>query len=521
MANVKGFDDYDVMPQITGIDIVPSGGTVGQVLAKVDGTSYNYSWQTISAGDISGTGSSVDNELLRWDGVTGTLVQGYPAGSSVFFTDTGELNIVSDTTSYNLFLTNNTDGGNYLNVQNFNSNDALLLTQDTGGDTDLLIGADNGDVILQANSTGINTEVGSYNISGVDVIVPSGGTAGQVLEKIDGTSYNMQWATPTVGDVTAAANITDNSIVRGDGGAKGVQDSDGATTVDWTIGDDGQLIGIADVNGDYAFTIRNLDAVSGNGFSVTAGEALGDIAFHIGDSDDSFSLLELEADQGHFVLHKTYAQTLIDNGVVYGMDIQSSGVASDFNAQGGTYRIAGVDIVMPAGGTTGQVLQKVNGTDYNTQWASAGGGIPQILTDTIGQGSTTANVAVDATPTITDGVEVASITITPGATANWIELSWNIIGDISADRAGLLMLFRGSTLLTLATLNDVKRGWYGSFAPSIWQDNPNTTSATTYSIRLAISGGGTLYYGQDASGDDFNGTLPGTQRFFAKEMAVG
>jgi hypothetical protein len=32
--------------------------------------------------------------------------------------------------------------------------------------------------------------------------------------------------------------------------------------------------------------------------------------------------------------------------------------------------------VVPAGGTTGQVLEKVDGTDYNVQWAAGGGGSP-------------------------------------------------------------------------------------------------------------------------------------------------
>lgn len=50
MAGVKGKDNYTVMPQINSVDIVPSGGTTGQVLTKINATNYNYSWQTPSAG---------------------------------------------------------------------------------------------------------------------------------------------------------------------------------------------------------------------------------------------------------------------------------------------------------------------------------------------------------------------------------------------------------------------------------------------------------------------------------------
>ena len=42
--------------------------------------------------------------------------------------------------------------------------------------------------------------------------VPAGGTAGQVLEKIDGTDYNLQWATPSTGvtDHGALTGLTDD-----------------------------------------------------------------------------------------------------------------------------------------------------------------------------------------------------------------------------------------------------------------------------------------------------------------------
>jgi hypothetical protein len=60
------------------------------------------------------------------------------------------------------------------------------------------------------------------NASNVTARLPIG-TVGQVLQS-DGT--DISWATlPGTGDVTAAVNITDNRLVRGDGGAKGVQQS--------------------------------------------------------------------------------------------------------------------------------------------------------------------------------------------------------------------------------------------------------------------------------------------------------
>lgn len=137
------------------------------------------------------------------------------------------------------------------------------------------------------------------------------------------------------GDVSSASTIADNAVVRGDGGVKDVQ---GST---WTISDDGLLAGLDSRTG-YLFTVHNtLNTGGGNGFMVCAGEVLGDIAFHIADEDDTFQIMEMEADQGHITLGKTYSQTLTDNGVVYGIDNQHSGVSTDFNTQNGTYRVGG------------------------------------------------------------------------------------------------------------------------------------------------------------------------------------
>jgi hypothetical protein len=43
--------------------------------------------------------------------------------------------------------------------------------------------------------------------------VPTGGTAGQVLEKIDGTNYNTQWATPSGGGAVTSVNTYTGAVV--------------------------------------------------------------------------------------------------------------------------------------------------------------------------------------------------------------------------------------------------------------------------------------------------------------------
>lgn len=157
------------------------------------------------------------------------------------------------------------------------------------------------------------------------------------------------------GDVSSSANITDHSIVRGDGGVKGVQDST-TGAIDWTIGDDGQILGMVNVtNGgtggsNFAFDFQNQQATNGDGLRVFAGEALGDVTFRLDDSDGSFGgtggvIMEVEADQGYITFFKTYAQTIIDRGIVYGIDQQNPDTpGADFNTQFGQYRMAGTPI---------------------------------------------------------------------------------------------------------------------------------------------------------------------------------
>lgn len=70
-------------------------------------------------------------------------------------------------------------------------------------------------------------------------------------------------------------------------------------------------------------------------------------------------------------------------------------------------------IGIPVGGTTGQVLQKVSGADYNVAWASPSGGIQSIATITT---NTTANPTVDLYLGNTTSASV-TLTLPPAATS--------------------------------------------------------------------------------------------------------
>ena len=85
--------------------------------------------------------------------------------------------------------------------------------------TDIAV-ADGG--TARSTATAYAVICGGTTATGAHQSIASVGTSGQVL------TSNGAAALPTfqaTGDVTAAANMTDNTIVRGDGGAKGVQDT--------------------------------------------------------------------------------------------------------------------------------------------------------------------------------------------------------------------------------------------------------------------------------------------------------
>lgn len=56
---------------------------------------------------------------------------------------------------------------------------------------------------------GDGSTAGGIELATADQVIPIGGTAGQVLEKIDSTDYNTQWVTPSGG---GSSNADYNNI---------------------------------------------------------------------------------------------------------------------------------------------------------------------------------------------------------------------------------------------------------------------------------------------------------------------
>jgi len=70
----------------------------------------------------------------------------------------------------------------------------------------------------------LDSHASQHGVSGSDSVFPADPDGDRVL-MWDDVPGELVWSSAGTGDVIAAANITDHSIVRGDGGAKGIQDS--------------------------------------------------------------------------------------------------------------------------------------------------------------------------------------------------------------------------------------------------------------------------------------------------------
>lgn len=167
-------------------------------------------------------------------------------------------------------------------------------------------------------------EPGTNGTNGLNGIgVPVGGTAGQVLSKVDGQNYNTEWVTPESG-----------------GGISTVATSD-SNSVDF----------------------------SGNGSIASP------LSAEVKVSADSNNALELRSG-GLFAPTGSVGPAGNPGKSAYTIAVENgfSGTETEWLASLKGTPGTGV----PVGGATGQVLTKVNGADYNVQWSSPVGGSTYI-----------------------------------------------------------------------------------------------------------------------------------------------
>lgn len=239
MADQQAKIDSNNRPTLTGVTDDASA-EIRRLLVDPTTGYLKVSVTGGGTGDVMGPASATDNAVARFDGTTGKLIQ----DSAV---------IIADTT------------GNISGAQQL-----TLGVQGSGTGKLLVKGTTSGTVTIQ-----VAAAAGTYTLT----LPTDDGTPSQFLQT-DGSGV-LTWATPAgSGNVNAASNLTDNAIVRGDGGTTGVQtsgiiidDTDNVTGMaTLTLPNTG--LHLLDTNATHDLIIvPGSDLTADRNFTITTGDA--------------------------------------------------------------------------------------------------------------------------------------------------------------------------------------------------------------------------------------------------------
>jgi hypothetical protein len=115
-------------------------------------------------------------------------------------------------------------------------------------------------------------------------------------------------------------------------------------------------------------------------------------------------------------------------------------------------------------------------------------------------------------PQNTEGTEVLTATITPSSASNKILISVFVHGNASLDNGNngcVAALFIGSTASAVASSYSQSFRAMNTLNPIVYLHSPNTTSATTYKVRVGAISSGSFYLNGDYLG---NAKLGGTMQ---------
>ena len=247
---------------------LPDGvGTSGQFLRTDGNNPATLVWATAAgAGDVSGPGSSTDNAIVRWDGISGTAIQ----NSSVLLSDTdsisglvnlgmsgdildtngnelinfvttasavNEIRIVNSATGIDAILGVSGEINRGLTIQDSNSNEMLQLNSITSAVNEISITnsitATNPTLSATGDDTNIGINLASKGTGTINISAGSSTTSGELrIEDNTGGEY--------VG-ITAAATTTSYTLTMpaAQGASGEVLQNNGAGVLSWVINDAG------------------------------------------------------------------------------------------------------------------------------------------------------------------------------------------------------------------------------------------------------------------------------------------
>lgn len=243
------------------------------------------------------------------------------------------------------------------------------------------------------NQNRLDTLIDGYEPSDSERFIPSGGTTGQALVKTSNADYDVEWedvATGTSLDLSSLDIILDGYV----SGNTFATTIDGYTTdaeFSAHTGDATIHFTAESLNLDQYITGTELHAVL-DGYGAGSGDVsisfldevldgyatANDLISHTGDSTIHFTVASLDLDQyidaaeldaaldGYISTDEVYRLlpgTIGDDGYILTV---SAGVPA-WSPVEGLEAANG----LPSGGTAGQILSKVDGTDFNAEWINA------------------------------------------------------------------------------------------------------------------------------------------------------
>lgn len=133
----------------------------------------------------------------------------------------------------------------------------------------------------------------------------------------------------------------------------------------------------------------------------------------------------------------------------------------------------------------------------------------RVARNTTYSSSTTTRAVNDTAPSITDGVEIGTLSITPTSSSNTVLARASGALVMNAAMGVIVMLFRGSTCIASTYVFGFAQNVGCAYSLEVL-DTPGTTSPTTYSVRAAgtISSGFYIngYWNGAAGSRVFGGT---------------
>jgi hypothetical protein len=335
----------------TPLNSLPTGGSAGQVLSKIDSASYNVQWVTVGVwrGEwVSGT-SYAANDVVTSTSISGANITATYVCTSA---NTGTSAPSLDTAHWAELGARHNINGN--------------LTQ-----------TESGNPPTNARELTPKSYVDSHDMQ-------AGGTAGQVLTKQSGTDYDTAWAAPA-GVITPVQTINPaNGAITIDvskGDAYLQVSSPGITSIALTNPVDNQIFRLTinqGISGSFPYDViwpTNIQWAGQPGTTGPNPNMAANMTITLRYRASGSAWIELERSQMPMVYKGSWSaasnarfrrgDVVLYNGMPY--------VATADKATAGTWVPAEWQALsdLPTGGTANQVLTKVDATNYNTAWQSA------------------------------------------------------------------------------------------------------------------------------------------------------